>query len=156
MALNSASLEADLLAFLSGESDDVQQAADGLAAAYADYASAGMFGASTVTIDGARESALAATLAGGLVQAPDASTFLSALASGVATFWTAVPVVGAQSGATVGCPGAASLPAALAAALAVPNDRETAAQALAAALHTATLTTTAVVAPPPATTLPIA
>jgi len=155
MALDDDALEDAILAFLESTADDATAAADALAELYAEYAADGMFSASTVTIDGARESALAATLAGGLVPSPSPATFLAALASGIATFWTGAPVVGAQAGATVGCPGAASLPAALSAALAVPNDREAAASTLAAALHTATLTVTAAVVPDP-TPLPIA
>lgn len=156
MALDAGALENDLLAFLESTSEDAQQAADSLAAIYADYAAAGMFGASTVTIDGAREAALASTLVAALGPSPDASAFLAALASGLGTFWTAAPVVGAQAGATVGCPGAASLPAALAPVFAVSNAREDAAQALAEALHTATGTVTAAVTPPDGTILPIA
>lgn len=156
MALDLGALESSIGAFLAGTSEDAQEAADEIAAAYADYAAAATFGASTVTIDGARESALAATLAGGLVQAPDPTIFLAALASGIATFWTGAPVVGAQSGATVSCPGAASLPAALAAILAVPNDVGAATLELAGALHTATGTATALVSPPGGTVLPIA
>jgi hypothetical protein len=155
MALDAGALEDALFSALGETPDTAAEAADNLANAYAGYASDGTFASSTVTIDGARINALAATLAAGLVPAPVPATFLAALASGVATFWTGAPVVGVQSGATVGCPGAASLPAALAAALAVPNDRETAAQVLAAALHTATLTVTAAVVPDP-TPLPIA
>jgi hypothetical protein len=155
MALDDAALEDFILSFLESTAASASDAAAHLAALYAAYASQGTFAASTVTIDGARESALAVTLAAGLVPAPVPATFLAALAAGLATFWTGVPVVGTQAGATVGCPGAASLPAVLAAALAVPNDRETAAQALAAALHTATLTVTAAVVPDP-TPLPIA
>lgn len=155
MALSAIDLEDAIRAFLNTAPDTAQEAADSLASLYADYAAAATFGASAVTIDGARESALAATLASGLVQAPSPATFLAALATGVATFWAAVPVVGAQAGATNGCPGAASLPAALATGLAVPNTRDAAAALLAGALHTATLTTTATVAPPPSTVLSI-
>jgi hypothetical protein len=156
MALDAGALEDAILAFLNDTADDASAAADALAEIYATYAADGTFGASTVTIDGARESALAATLLGGLAPSPSAAAFLTALSSGLGTFWTGAPVVGAQSGATNGCPGAASLPAALAPILAVPNSREDAAGELAGALHTATATVTATVSPPPATVLPIA
>ena len=156
MALDSGALEDAILEFLEGTPDTAADAADALAELYADYAGDGTFAASSLVIDGPRVDAFAATLAGGLVASPDPTAFLTALSSGLATFWTGAVVAGPQNGATVGCPGAASLPAALAAMLAVPNDRESAASGLAAALHTATQTVTALVSPPAATTLPIA
>jgi hypothetical protein len=85
-----------------------------------------------------------------------AAAFAGAWASAVATFWIGVPVVGAQSGATVACPGAAALTAALTTVFAnLQNTAQSCAQGLATALHTATMTVTAAVAPPPGTTLPI-
>jgi hypothetical protein len=157
MALDSAGLEDALLDLFESPSETPHDAAVSFAAVYAAYSADGMFGASTVTIDGARESAFATTFEGGLVVSPTPAGFLAALSSGVATFWTGAPVVGAQSGLTNGCPGAASLPAALAALMANPaNTAEVAAAGYAAALHTATLTVQATVSPPPATVLPIA
>lgn len=162
MALDSAGLEDALLELFESASQTPHDAAVSFADVYATYAADGAFGANTYAIDGPRESALATTLEGGLVVSPAPAGFLAALAAGVNTFWTTLPVgpptgAGPQTGATTaGCPGAASLPASLAALMANPaNTPEVAAAGYAAALHTATLTVTATVSPPAATVLPI-
>lgn len=132
--------------------------ADGLANAYYSYASAGMFGASTPTIPPANKSAMASTLQSAISDPSNgsASSFASAWASAVTTFWIGVPVTGAQTGATVGCPGAASLSGSLTSIFGnTSNTFQSVADDLANALHTATLTTTAAVVPPPGTVLPI-
>lgn len=158
MALNTATLTANLLDLFSSTSESKSEAAIAMADVYALYAADGMFGASTVTIDGARETALANALEAGMVEPPAGSlaTFAAAWATGLSAFWTGAPVVGAQAGATVGCPGAGALAAALVAALNPAHTPATAAAAFATALHTATVTVTAAVAPPPGTVLPIA
>lgn len=168
MALNQSSLASALQAIFDGSADtspvdgnpdgtpaSASDAGNRLAKAYADYAAAATFGASTPTLTG-KEAALAATLTPSLALPGTAATHAAAWSSGVAAFWTAVPVVGAQVGATVGCPGAAALTAALTTLFGnTANTAATAASGLAAALHTATLTVTAAVAPPPGTILPI-
>jgi len=129
-----------------------------MATAYDDYASGGMFGASTTQIPSTARAVMAATILTAIA-APDAGSPASisgAWSSGVAAYWTAVPVAGAQVGATAGCPGAASLAGTLSAVFAnTANTAATCAQGMAAALHTATATTTATVAPPTGTVLPI-
>ncbi len=157
MALDVSSLSTNLQDLFEDSSESKSEAAIALADVYALYAAAGMFGASTLTIDGARESALASALEAGLVEPPAGSlaTFAAAWATGLGAFWTAAPVVGVQSGVTNGCPGTAALPAALIAALNPQHTPATAAAAFAAALHTATGTVQATVAPPPGTVLPI-
>jgi hypothetical protein len=132
-------------------------AAAAFATVYDTYAQGATFGASLPTLTGRKalfEAVLAAGLAVGMPGTP------TALGNAVAAYWAPapapVPVVGVQSGTVVGCPGAASIGAALASLLAVPNTPAVAAAALAGALHTATLTVTATVTPPPGTVLPIA
>ena len=134
-------------------------AAEGMAAAYFDYASAGMFGASVPQLTSTHRDALAATLltAIAIPAAGLPATIAGAWSAGVTAFWPGVPVVGAQAGATVGCPGAAALAASLTAVFAnLANTAESCALSLAAALHGATMTVTASVTPPPGTVLPIA
>lgn len=138
--------------------DDPADVADALADAYADYAAAGMFGASTVTIVPAKTAALAATIFGAIASpaAGSAANFASAWSSGLIAFWPGVLVVGAQSGTVTACPGAVSLVATLSAIFAdTGNTVRDAAEGLANELHTATLTAVATVAPPPGTVLPI-
>lgn len=133
-------------------------AAAALASAYADYADDGLFGTSTTTIDSDRIDAMASTLEQAidnpLLGAP--ATFAGAWAAAIATFWTTVPVVGTQVGATTGCPGASSLTGSLATVFAnLANTAETCAAGIAAALHSATQTVTATVSPPANTVLGI-
>lgn len=125
--------------------------ANGLAAAYADYAATGTFGASIPTITG--ESAMAATLLAA-IQTPTAGSpagFGSAWASALATFWTGVAVAGGSgAGTTAGCPESAVAGTAIAAVVAVLTNTTTiAADGIALALHTATLTVTASLTIPP-------
>lgn len=137
--------------------ETASDAAEALAGAYADYALQGVFGASTLAPIGTEEPALFATLGASLVLPGAAAVHAAAWSAGVGTFWAAVPVVGVQAGTTAGCPGAAALTAGLTTLfLNLANTPETAAAGLAAALHTATQTVTANVAPPPGTVLPIA
>lgn len=131
-------------------------AADGMAAAYYDYACDAMAGGGKAEPPAANKSALATAILGAIA-APAAGlpvTIAGAWSAGVAAFWVGVPVTGAQTGATVACPGAASLIGALSAVFAnTANTAETAANGMAVALHAATITTTAAVAPPPGTTV---
>lgn len=169
MALDPASLTDAIKAIYDGSADtspvdgnpdgmptDAADAGSRLAKAYFDYASAGMFGASTIAFTGAEEPALAATLGSSLAVPGLPATHAAAWGAGLAAFWAAVPVVGVQAGATVPPAGAAALVAALTALFAnLANTADTAAAGLAGALHTCTLTVTANVAPPPGTVLPI-
>lgn len=158
MTLDPSALASALEATFASLPETASDAADALAGNYYDYASAATFGASTPTLAPALRTAFAATLLGAIAvpSSGTPATFAAAWASAVATIWIGVPVAGAQSGATVGCPGAAALTASLTTVFAnLANTAATCAQALAAALHTATLTVTAAVAPPPGTVLPI-
>jgi hypothetical protein len=158
MALSQSALAAALEDVFGAADLTAGEVAELLAAAYADYASEGRFGTSEPEITELQVGALEGPLAGALTDpaAGAAATFAAAWGAGLAAFWLGVPVVGAQAGATVGCPGAASAPTAIAAAVSNPgNTAATAAQGIAAALHTATQTVTASVAPPPGTVLPI-
>lgn len=158
MTLDPSTLSSALAELLAGLPETAADAADGMAAAYFDYASAGMFGPSTPVLTSAHKDALAATLLSAIA-VPAAglpATIAGAWSAGVAAFWLAVPVAGPMAGATVGCPGAASLVASLTVVFAnLANTAESCALSLATALHAATLTVTANVAPPPGTVLPI-
>lgn len=129
-----------------------QEAADGMAQAYCDYASAGLFGASTPTIPAAYQTALASAIYA-ITSNPltgSADSFGTAWGGGLAVFWLAVPVSGSSGGGvTAGCPGAVA--AGVAVTAVVTNTNNTAAQAadgIAAALHAATITVTASLSPP--------
>jgi hypothetical protein len=134
------------------------ECAGAMAVAYADYAETGMFGASVPVIDGDRIDAMASVLEVALEPLAGAPSVIAAgWAAAVAAFWLAVPVVGAQIGVTVGCPGASSLTGALTSVFAnLANTAESCASGVASALHTATATVTANVAPPPGTVASIA
>ena len=155
MALDPGSLNSAVLAFMGATNPTTLDAANALADVYDAYAAGGLFGASVPTLTG-RKSLFASALAGGLA-AGNPLTAALALSGAVAAFWgtspAPIPVVGAQVGTVNGCPGAAAIPGALAAMLAIPNTKETSAATLAGVLHTATLTVTANVAPPPGTVL---
>lgn len=168
MALDSSALADALEAIFDGSADNAPPAGpDGvpasaieagmlLAAAYFDYASAAMFGAST-PVFAAQEAALAVTLGGSLAVPGLAATHAAAWGAGLTTFWTGVTVAGVQAGATVPPTGAAALVAALTALFSNPlNTAAAAATGLATALDTCTKTVQAAVAPPPGTMLPIA
>lgn len=158
MTLNSSAFANALEATFASLPETAADAADALAQDYYDYASAAIFGSSTPTLAPALQAAFASTLLGAIAAPASGSpaTFAAAWATAVAAFWVGVPVTGAQSGATVACPGASSLTVSLTIVFAnLANTAATCAQALAAALHTATMTVTAAVAPPPGTVLPI-
>lgn len=156
MPLDVSKLSSSLKDVFASMPASASDAADGMSDAYYDYASDATAGGGKVAIPGANKSALAAALLAA-IGAPAAGSPVSisgAWASGVAAFWIGVPVTGAQSGATVACPGAASLLASLTAIFAnVANTADKAAAGVAAALDVATKTTTAAVAPPPGTTV---
>jgi hypothetical protein len=156
MPLNQGALRAALENVFNSDPASPAAAANALAQAYDDYASAGVFGSSIPTLTG-KKAALASTLAGGLVVPGSAAALAGAWASGIAAYWTAVPVAGAQAGTTVGCPGAASLSGTLTTTFSnIGNTETSCATSLAGALHAATQTVTATVSPPPGTVVPIA
>jgi hypothetical protein len=158
MALNVDALADDLEDAFASLPATASDAADAIAQCYYDYTAGGAFGASLPTITPAMRDAMAATLLVAIATPATGSpaAFGAAIAAAVTTYWTAVPVTGAQAGATIPPPGAATLPAALAAVVAnLGNTVATCAAAMAAALHAATLTTTAAVSPPPGTVLPL-
>lgn len=170
MTLNKASLKSALQAIFDGSADTspVDGQPDGtpasasdagarLAKAYTDYAAGGVFGASTVSAGvGVKEAPLASTLGGSLALPGAAATHAAAWGAGLATFWIAVAVAGAQAGATVPPTGTAALVSTLTTLFSnTTNTASSAAQGLADALDTCTKTVTANVAPPPGTVLPI-
>lgn len=158
MALSQPALAAALEGVLVQALPTVKEVAEALTGAYVDYAAEGAFGTSELEIPSGKMEAFAAALETALEPAAGSPvTFGSAWAAAVGALWVGVPVVGAQAGATVGCPGAPALAAAISAVVSHPaNTSATAASGIAAALHAATQTVTANVAPPPGTTLPIA
>lgn len=158
MTLDKDALATDLENVFTSMLATAAEVADALASVYTSYASACAFGASTVTIPPAKTEALAAAFLSVLATPATGSApaFAAAWASGVAAFWVGNSVVGAQAGAVTACAGAASLVATLTPIFANnQNTAAAAAQDLATAIHTATLTTLAAVAPPPGTVLPI-
>ncbi len=153
--LNPAALDAAVFMFMNQASPSTAQAAADMAELYDAYAQDAQFGLSVPTLTGRRalfESTFAASLSSGVF-----ATVCTALGNAVAAYWgsSQVPVVGAQAGLVVGCPGAASIAGALAA-LAPMSSASVAASTISGALHTATGTCTAAVAPPPGTILTIA
>lgn len=134
------------------------ECAGAMAVAYADYAETGIFGASLPVIDSDRIDAMASVLEVALEPLAGMPAVISAgWAAAVTVFWLAVPVVGAQVGVTVGCPGASSLTGSLTSVFAnLANTAESCASGVASALHTATATVTATVAPPPGSVVSIA
>lgn len=158
MPLSQASLASDLQSLFSSLPATPSDCADGMAQAYYTYASVAMFGASVPTILPALKTAMAATLLAAITNplAGTSAALANAWASAVGTFWTAIPVTGAQAGATAGCPGAPSMTTPLTTLFsALGNTAAACANGLAAQLHTATSTVTAAVAPPAGTVLPI-
>ncbi len=151
-------LEQALFVTMQAYPPSIPMAAQGLAAAYATYAVTGTFLTGTIATLEPQEVALAAALGSAMVSL-DAVAYASAWSAGLAAFWAGVPVVGANTGATIGCPGAAVAQTAILAGLnAMPAYTLEAAKLLATALHTATMTVTATVslpAPPFTTVAPI-
>lgn len=153
--LNLTSLTNSIRSVLESNPATGADAARGIANAYAGYAGGGTFGASTLVSTEPLRSALESQLTTGFASQSGATVAL-AFSTALSTGWVGLPVVGAQTGATVGCPGAAGVTATLTALfISQPPTHQLAAEGIAGALHTATLTVTAAVAPPPGTVLPI-
>ena len=128
-----------------------------MAALYAAYAQTGMFGASLPVFTGAEKAALAAKLAAVFsLPAPNPAAFGTAWSTGLTAFWLTPPIVvtGVQSGAVTALAGGATVSGVLAA-IGPSNLAPVAASKVASALHTATLTCIATVAPPPGTLVTI-
>jgi hypothetical protein len=160
MALDSGGLIAALAAVFQAFPPTSATCASGMAAAYTAYASAGMFGSSTIVVTGANTSALEGLLLAAIAVplTGNPASFGAAWAAGLTAFWTAPPiaVTGGQTGVVTAIPGAPAVAGAITAAAAVlGNTAPGFAAVLGGVLHTATLTTTATVAPPPGTVLPI-
>lgn len=156
MALDVSKLGSALADVFANMPTSKDEAAKQIAQAYYDYASGGLFGASVPTLSSSQRDAMAGTITLGLTVPGLPMTIAAAFAAALTVFWIAVPVAGPQVGATAGCPGAASLIGSLPAVfLNLANTPETCGVGVAAALHTATMTVTASVAPPPGTVLPI-
>lgn len=156
--LDQSSLASELTDVFEALPETAEAAALALANAYRAYAADGAFGASSPVILDVQRDAMKSTLFAAIedptVGAP--ATIAAAWSAAVTAFWIGVPVTGPQTGATVGCPGASALVGSLTPVFAnVANTAEMCANGLAAALHTATMTVTATVAPPPGTVVPI-
>ena len=157
MALDVTQLGNDLAAALATLPPSKEDAAMAISQCYLDYAQNGTFGASVPVLDNTYRDAMAATLAAALGLPGLAATAAAAYAAAVTTFWAVVAVAGPQVGTSNGCPGASALTGAIAAVFAnLANTYATCGAGMAAALHTATLTVTATVSPPPGTVVPIA
>ena len=156
MPLVQSTLKSALQSVFESQPGSASQAASQLAQAYATYAQAGIFGASTIPSLDALQAGLESQLTSGF-SSMSAAGVAAAFASGLGTGWIGVPVAGAQAGATVACPGAAAIVAGLTALfISMPESASDAADQLATILHGATQTVTAAVVPPPGTILPIA
>lgn len=132
-------------------------AAKQLALTYTAYAQTGQFGASVPTLLPINTAALEQALLGAMVLPAAGSPVLmaSAWATGLTGFWLpGTPVLGPQVGVVNGCAGAALVISPLTAVFSnVFSTAQLTASLMASAIHAATLTTTATVAPPPATVL---
>lgn len=159
MALDKPGLTSDLQAILESMPPTASDAAEAMANAYGTYAQTGQAGAGLPVVTPAHKSALKATLLAAisnpLIGLP--ATFAGAWGNGVDTFWTGMPIAGAVSGSTAGCPGKGALIGSLSGVFANPlNTAAICAAGMANALDTATKTVIATVAPPPGTTVNIA
>jgi hypothetical protein len=159
LALGLPGMQSGFTALLAGPPLGPLPAAAKMADIYATYAATGLFGASLPVFTGAEKAVLAATLAAIFaLPVPNPAAWGTAWSAGVTTFWLAPPiaVAGPQVGVVTAVPGAASLIATLTAQVLIPfNPAPVAAALIAAALHAATQTVAATVAPPPATVVPI-
>lgn len=148
MPLVQATLSAQLLQSFAAFPVTSAQSAQELASAYDAYALGGLFGVYVPTLAG-RVGALTAALAAGMTGAWPA--FATAWQSGITAYWAGVPVVGPGPppgvGVVTAVPGAAALSASLASLGVQPyvSDSATAADTIAAALHSATATATATI-----------
>jgi hypothetical protein len=158
MPLIQATLQNALEAIFIAKPPSAQAVAQQMATAYQAYAQTGLFGASIpaitpVSVAGLQNALLAA------ISNPKVGTAVQiaqAWSTGLLAFWLTPPVLvtGVQVGTVTLVPGAALIVAPLTGIFQNLKATEAiAAQAISSILHTATLTVTAVVAPPPATIL---
>lgn len=151
MALVLATLQSGLLAVFQSMPPTGAQAAQAMADAYVDYASAAQFGGGTVEFPSGSAPLLAA-LTPAMIPAGSQSSFGAAWAAGLAALWTPATavVVGGSTGTVIGCPGSGAAAGAITGVVSsIANTAATAAAGIAAALDTATKTVTATVIPPP-------
>src|SRR5687768_3480944 len=112
MALDDAGLDLAIQMFMLNSPASTAIAAADLAEIYDTYCQDAMFAASTPTLTGCAakfEAAVFASLSSGVF-----ATVCTAIGNGVLAYWTAVPVVGPQTGSVPTCPGASAIAAALA------------------------------------------
>jgi len=158
MALNFAQLTDAFASIFSEQPAQSVLVAQKLASAYTTYASAGLFGASAPVLLPSNTLALQVLLAQAIAvpQVGNPALFGAAWAQGLLAFWATPPppVVGAQVGIVTVIVGAAvvAVPITSACANLAATPRVTA-TLIATAVHAATLTVTATVAPPPGTIL---
>jgi len=158
--LDPSSMVAGFTGLFSGPALGAFPAAQKMADIYASYAALGLFGVNKPIFTGAEKTMLANTLAAVFsLPAPNPAAWGTAWSSGLTAFWLAPPIIvtgPAQAGLVTAIPGALSLIGVLAAQTAAPsNPPPVVAAYLANALHVATLTTLATVAPPPSTIVPL-
>lgn len=159
MALVAQSLSQALFAVMNGYPETVLQSAQGLAAAYTAYAQAGTFLGGGMGPLSAQQAALTQALYAVMQSYGAIEDYADAWGNALTTFWVGAPVIGVNSGVTIGCPGAPAAAAAISLSLrTMPPDIFTAASEVAAALDVATRTVTATVSlpgPPFTTVAPI-
>jgi hypothetical protein len=160
MPLDPSSMVSGFTSLFQGPALGAGPGAAKMAQIYFQYASQGIFLANKPAFTGSEQGVLASTLAAVFaLPAPNPAAFGTAWAAGVMAFWLSPPIVvaGPVQAGLVTTAVTASIPAALAALVASPSNPAPAAAAqLAAALHAATMTVIATVAPPPSTMIPIA
>lgn len=150
---------ADFTALLVGPPLGPIAGAAKMANIYSKYTKAGQFGLSLPVFTGLEEQVLAATLAAVFVlPVPNPVAWGTAWSLGLTTYWLAPPiaVAGPQVGAVTTFTGGPGVLAALTAQVLIPfSPPPVAATLIATALHVASLTVIATVAPPPSTAVPL-
>lgn len=119
MALVTATLQASLTALLTADNADPATVATGLANNYVAYAQSGQFLLGTLGPMTALAAPLAQTLLAGM-QAQTLAAFANAWSTGLTTLWIGVPIIGGLVGATINCPGAATVATSMLATFATP------------------------------------
>lgn len=151
MSISQTTLKDEIQSALELYSDNIVDAANAIASAYATYTSTAVFGTSVPTFT-TQETVLAATILSGMTGT--FSAFATAIQTGVLAFWLGVPCAGGSgAGVTISPTGGTLIAAALIAAVGTQpyqDEIEQVATELASILHTATLTTTATLTIPPA------
>lgn len=105
--LDLASLDKNIKSLINSDAASLEAAVASIIDAYKNYAIRGSFLQGTLS----NLDVQAASLKSNLISAFKAGSFdvaINALVMGLTTFWISVPVVGVNSGLTLGCPGASA------------------------------------------------